>query len=190
MFIRLIVAMGFIAGILFGACHAGTAQTADAKAKADAADAPARFPPGYRNRIAAYLAFEYARTGAGRPLITDVSSGKGPLGTGTSVCIEYPIGPELKRRMVIAGGKNIFTFGRTTFRRTNLGYFDRCVGQLKPFVELEQAGQRLKACQGKGGDAKCSVVLNTRTSEVAVRQKSDTRAAGKPSVPPRDNVPP
>lgn len=190
MFIRLIVAMGFIAGVLFGLCDAGRAQTADVKAKADAADAPARFPPGYRNRIAALLAFEYTRSGTGRPMITDVSNGSGPLGTGTSVCIEYPIGPELKRRMVISGGKNIFTFGRTTFRRTNLGYFDKCEGQLKPFVELEQAGQRLKACQGKGGDAKCTVVLTARASGATVSVKPAGRAASKPSVPPRDNVPP
>ena len=189
MFIRLIVAMGFIAGVLFGLCDAGATQTADAKAKTDAADAPARFPPGYRNRIAALLAFEYARAGTGRPMITDVSNGSGPLGTGTSVCIEYPTGPELKRRLVISGGKNIFTFGRTTFRRTNLGYFDKCQGQLKPFVELEQAGQRLKACQGKGGDAKCTVILNTRTAAVTVRAKPEGRAAGKPYLPPRDNVP-
>jgi hypothetical protein len=130
---------------------AGTADVAQPSdpgpsTSAPAINTPPNFPLDYRFRIATMLAGDFRRAGRGPPEITEPQSGSGPLAGATTVCVQYPVvargllraDPTRTdmRRIQFTASRGVFSLGQVEFRRRDLGLFDTCPGEMKPFIEL------------------------------------------------------
>jgi hypothetical protein len=145
---------------------AEAAPRTDPRPSASGTNTPPTFPPNYRSRIAVYLVGEYVSAGKGPPEITDPQWR--PItnsGMRVSVCLQWPIAllyglvdKTRQRRMVIFAVPESGSSGRFTFNKKELGSFDRCEseGEMKPFTELTQAAEQLKACHARG-ESRCVV---------------------------------
>jgi hypothetical protein len=151
---------------LTGAAQAAQPSDAGPSSSPPAINTPPEFPPNYRTRIAVMLALEHRRGGKGPPEITDLQSSADPLGAGSWVCVQFPVvakglfGPDPTRtdmrRIRISAARSVISLGQVQFSRQNLGLFDTCAGEMKPFVELAEVAQKLDACQAKG-ESRCIV---------------------------------
>jgi hypothetical protein len=102
---------------------------------------------------------EYLRDGNGPPEITEPQPYHVPVIGNTSVCVQFPFGGiGGMRRIQIYGVRGLYSSEKekVTFRRRNLSLLAPCPGEMKPFVELQQVAQKLKACRDSG-ETRCEV---------------------------------
>jgi hypothetical protein len=145
---------------------AEAAPRAEQRPSPPAPNTPPVFPPNYRSRIALELTGEYVAKSKGPPVITEPRMR--PItyqGARVSVCVGFPIailyglvdGTRMRRWVIFAIPES-GSPGRHSFHKRELGNLDRCEdeGEMKPFTELMQFGDKLKACHARG-ESRCTV---------------------------------
>jgi hypothetical protein len=156
---------------------AEAAPRADQRPSASGSNTPPIFPPDYRSRIASALLAEYVGKSKGPPEITAPKMRPIPnSGMHMSVCVGFPVAilfglvdATRMRRWVIFAVPESGSPGRFAFKKRELGNLDRCEGEgeMKPFTELAQVGDKLKACHATG-ERRCTVSRGPTGRDIVV----------------------
>lgn len=156
---------------------AEAAPRIDQRPSAAGSNTPPIFPPDYRSRIASALLAEYVDKSKGPPEITAPKPRPIPnSGMHMSVCVGFPVAvlyglvdATRMRRWVIFAVPESGAPGRFAFKKRELGNLDRCEGEgeMKPFTELAQVGDKLKACHATG-ERRCTVTRGPTGRDIVV----------------------